>query len=123
MTEREKLLKICKEGHNAYLKYQNPNPRYDEFLTDYLLENGVIVPPLDIGDKVYIIDRRFEIIEYKVTQIKYDKDLNGQNIYYDAVTVSKDDNNFGFFDSDIGKYVFSSKEEAEKALRERETNG
>ena len=117
MTERERLIELC-DTNNGWVD-EVPAEKF----ADYLLENGVIVPPLDIRDKVYIIDRRFEINEYKVTRIKYDKDLNGQNIYYEAVTVGKDDNNFGFFDSDIGKYVFSSKEEAEKALRERETNG
>lgn len=53
MAEYERLLKVCREGHNAYLKDQNPNPRYDEFLANYLLKNNVIALPCAIGTQVY----------------------------------------------------------------------
>ena len=94
MTERERLLKICEEGHNAYLKDQNPNPRYDEFLADYLLANGVIVPP---SEHVYfIVDKG---TKYAMAMPKRTDELPLYKL------------------RDLEKYgYYLSKEEAEKAL-------
>ena len=54
---RDRLIELirnsgCVETWNHYTDdYKEPNP-IDE-LADYLLENGVIVPPCKVGDKVY----------------------------------------------------------------------
>lgn len=51
---RDRLIKLMHEGDLASGTVCDD---YDlEFIADYLLNNGVIVPPCNVGDKVYLID-------------------------------------------------------------------
>jgi hypothetical protein len=83
---------------------------------------GAIVLPCKVGDTVYEIQPiRQRIQAYDVTTVKY----NGH--YYWFTWILKDrrglyGNVEGFTDMQIGKTVFLTKEEAEKALKERERN-
>ena len=104
MSERERLIKLfldCRYGIDD-------TPIFDSEesvkLADYLLENGVIVPPVKVGDTVYQTDNAGDIYKSKVTQIVYStKDV-------------------AFDERAIGKYIFLTREEAEKALKERDKN-
>ena len=71
-------------------------------LADYLIANGVIVPPCKVGDTVWRINRTFE--EYP--------DKSKPYIEPDAFLLQDVFN--------IGKTVFFTREEAEKALQEME---
>ena len=79
-----------------------------ERLADHLLANGVIVLPCKIGDTVYQTDG---VILYssKVNRILV---LDGLTIYQTSA--------IDFDDRAIGKTVFLTREEAEKALAQRE---
>ena len=86
-------------------------------LADYLLANGVIVPPVELGSrhKVYIpIEGTTVVYETKVYGIGIDEDgdlvINPKEYPEDVISIN------GF---NIGKTVFLTKEEAEKALAER----
>lgn len=90
---------------------------YDEIverLADHIIENGVILPPCNVGDTVYKchtvnLNPTGEITKRTIKQITFS-----------AFTVT-DDGASGWFDiDDIGKTVFLTLENAEKALRERE---
>ena len=75
---------------------------------DYLLANGVIVPPCPIGTKIYmLVTKRPKLNFPEFTFIK-DSKLTFHNI--ERVI------------EDFGKEVFLTKEEAEQALKERENN-
>ena len=77
----------------------------DEELADYLLENGVIVPPIKFGDTAY------KIIECYMPLCLF-TDNNSPVKYYICTTTFKR--------SDIyPKNLYFTKEEAEKALAER----
>ena len=56
MTEKEKLVELINEANSNYnFEFsvgKIPKPR-DEYIADFLLENGVIVPPCKVGDKMY----------------------------------------------------------------------
>ena len=87
-----------------------------EELADYLIKNGVIVPPCKVGDKL------FRIIEVTSSTIKpfipiLRDEVEPYGIYYK--------NLFGGYSyipfDEVGKSVFLTKEEAEKALKERES--
>ena len=75
---------------------------------DYLLENGVIVPPCKVGDDIYRIGENGKI--YADWQVMYIQ------VYADEVLYIDDSNNY-FYETDIGKTVFLTKEEAEEALK------
>lgn len=85
-----------------------------EQLADYLLENGVIVPPCKVGDVVW--NRKAE--PYKVISIEY---FSRKVTYLHCVSpVTNIGHTFAVGKRSLGKTVFLTKEEAENALKERE---
>ena len=88
---------------------------------DYLLANGVIVPPCKVGDTVYYLTTEDTEKELNVTDIfcgtVQGLGFDGTNIWISA----KYTNGLFYYhkSTDFGKTVFITKEEAEKALAER----
>lgn len=97
MTDRERLIELMIEAKRT----EPETGSFTDYLADYLLEHGVIVLPCKVGDTVYQIDTE-RVFESKVKAIVYDT------------------NNIAFGERAIGKTVFLSREEAEKALKERD---
>ena len=95
-------------------------------LADYLLEHGVIVPPCKVGDTVWwvteIVDENCEekpdILLGEIASFSVQKEgLWAFCRYVNGLT-------FWHLVSDyFGKTVFLTREEAERALKERENNG
>lgn len=87
---------------------------YAEEMADYLLENGVIVPPMKLGQICFSpCDWRSEVDKCRVSSITQKADgslkIRITNLHYRGayeITVDK-----------IGKTVFLTKEEAEQALK------
>lgn len=92
-------------------------------LADYLLANGVIVPPCKVDDTVYEIQPMQKRVQaYTIISVKY----NGRFWMFSWVLKDRKGHygNIEGFDSyQLGKTVFLSYKEAEKALKERENNG
>ena len=119
MTERERLIKlVCqglmKEGNNW--KVEN--------IADYLLDSGVIVPLCKVGDVVWLtlelLKGGLEIVESRCVKITIISDR--QTVYSMHINDRAIGNTLEFYDDEFGKTVFLSREEAEKALKEREEN-
>ena len=84
---------------------------FAEDIADYLLENGVIVPPVKVGDVVWLIsDNGQYVFDTDVEIVFCDRD----GIYIETIR------NDVFTEVDFGKTVFLTKEEAEVALRKDE---
>ena len=98
MTERERLIELLKNVP------RNTRAFYDQF-ADYLLENGVIVPPCKVGDMVYYItsERIFKSKCNAITQQEKSLQIHLYDYDGDNASISADS-------------VFLTKEEAEKAL-------
>ena len=119
MTDRDRLIEIilksdilcdsCGEYSNSYCA---------EAIADYLLANGVIVPPCKVGDTVYTYGAK-QIKEWEITFVG----KNSRNEYKFIAVVGKCEDLLTFWNYEIGKTVFLTKEEAEKALKERGDNG
>lgn len=80
MTERERLIELLDSGcykAASKLKSDNSNKKFCEFIADYLLANGVIVPPVMVGDTVYVISRG-EIVPMEVDTVQITR--KGYNI-------------------------------------------
>ena len=90
-------------------------PDLEEFFADRLLAEGVIVPPCKVGDIVYTINRRHPK-EWKVRFIGY----NSQGEFKMHITTEKFTEMLEVWDYAIGKTVFLTREEAEKALERSE---
>ena len=124
MTERERLIDIC-DTNNGWVD-EVPAEKF----ADYLLANGVIVPPCKVGDTVWVIDREYgeavdvsrviflakskgciiataQINNYDIDETIWDHiNETQENCDTDLMVYSDDD-------------CFLAKEEAEKALKAR----
>ena len=113
MTERERLIELLMQGDIAASKQGVFNccmcKREAEILADFLLENGVIVPPCKVGDMVYILERGSYIIP-----------ICGQGKPHWEIKIEKCSFKYWLLDNHkFGVNMFFTREEAEKALAER----
>ena len=116
MTERERLIELLMQGDIAAAKQGVFNccmcRREAETIADYLLENGVIMPPVKVGDTVYIFERGSYIIP-----------ICGQGKPHWEIKIEKCSFKYWLLDNHkFGVNMFFTREEAEKALKEREEN-
>ena len=96
----------------------------DVQLADYLLENGVIVPPCKVGQTVYT-NFAMQGWYYRAKDRPYSAKIvfmglnNSEEMGGGLINVlfKKNGNMIQFNFSDIGKTVFLTKEEAEQALK------
>ena len=112
MTERDKLIELMTEAENENLNLLGFEKR---ILADFLLENGIYVPPCKVGDTVYFIPEGCNFfIKDKVQYIRISNSVSkGHSFIVKTVT----DKYFG--KDDFGKSVFLSQEKVEKALEEK----
>ena len=107
MTERERLIELLNEWGNN----ENDGVRA-ESIADYLLANGVIVPPVMAGQKLYLSRSLMnDVIEGEVTGIK-----TTEFSRYTVVFLIDDNRYIEIPFGAYGKTVFLTKEEAEKTL-------
>lgn len=111
MTQKERLVELIKDEIDCDKAGIIP-----EWLADYLLAEGVIVPPVKIGQTVYVVSRYYggfwRTHECRIDSLTiYEKHM--------FMTLFDSENlDFGIEISEIGKTVFLTREEAEKALAE-----
>ncbi len=86
---------------------------YIEWLTDELLANGVIVPQVNVGDKLYYISSVGKIIENEVCYVGAFAKGTCYTEEGTPILTSV------FLDCDANRHYYFTKEEAEKALEER----
>ena len=127
MTDRERLIEILKLGScpSPYLcdencKYANLERCYEERTADLLLEHGVVLLPCKVGDRLYEVTGRKTVSVYKVKAIRVE--LFSLFIEWDIVEGFVWQSLSGINADEIGKTVFLTREEAERALKEREDN-
>ena len=122
MTERERLVELITNGFYTKPVYEalcTNKRKACDFLADYLLENGVIVPPVKVGDTVYTnvswqgwyLRDKYKPYKAKVVYIGINGSKNYVNVVYE-----KNDNMLTFTFDEIGDRIFLTREEAEKAV-------
>ena len=138
---RDRLIELIKEGED-----RTPcafDPEYDcedkkcgdcvrEAIADHLLANGVIAPPCKVGDTLWIRwslsqGHKKDIYPVKVYALRFDTKKNNKRIcvegHFKITSYGGSYTHYyngTFAWESIGKTVFLTKEEAEKALAERE---
>ena len=112
MTQKEKLVELINEADSNYNFELSvgkiPKPRV-EYEAEFLLENGVIVPPCKVGDDLWCI-RKNHIEFFEVARIVMWAGI----MYFESLRNLQNAN-----EEEFGKFVFLTKEEAEKALAEK----
>ena len=116
MTQIKKLVELINEADSNYNFELSvgkiPKPRV-EYEAEFLIKNGVIVPPCKSGDKIYCDGKYFashcagKIMEFPVSYVE----TNVVSAFRGEIDVSFD------FD-ELGKSFFLTKEEAEEKLKE-----
>lgn len=110
MTDRDRLIELL----DIIIQ---PGQKTLGDIADHLIANGVIVPPCNVGDKVYfdtyLHGDSVGVQSHKVKNVKY------------VITTEPSKGGIGaeIPDYAFGKTVFLTREEAEKALKELNTNG
>ena len=127
MTERERLIEILDNACFEACKRKNDVIKLCHYLADNLLENGVIVPPVKVGDTVYIhgkpVDIDFVHVDdekcYYCVQLDCSK-RNCDDCNFCSSIFTRGTHGYIEFTAEyIGKTVFLTPEDAEKALAER----
>ena len=98
---RDKLIELMERAINGSCQVED--------VTDYLLENSVIVPPCKVGQTVYVIWFSDDTNGYKMAAHKV-MDISTKYIWLD-------ENDFYYPLTAIGEEIFFTKEEAEMALK------
>lgn len=132
---RDRLIELLKKEQEARCKYTREKIQEMlqgnlreclrtgfEFSADYLLENGVIVPPCKVGDIV-----KHDTIYYKVYRAMTYSDFETpiHHRYWAEPINEEGEDDFWFWDDRVkdGTVVVCSKEEAMQALKGGAENG
>lgn len=125
-AERKRLVRLIRDGDRAFSdKYTGEVMSHIdelyEFIADYLLDNGVIVPPCKVGDVVYYLheicdeddEEYLDIIDGECASISKQKEALWVYCRYE--------NGLTYWHKvdEIGKSIFFSEAEAEYALKNR----
>ena len=117
MSDRERLIDLMIEAKRT----EPETGSFTDYLADYLLGHGVVLMPCKVGDRLYEVTGRKTVSVYKVRAIRVE--LFGLFIEWDIVEGFVWQSLSGINADEIGKTVFLTREEAERALKERENNG
>ena len=118
MTDRERLIRLMQEASQSKSDYAG-NIGLGQ-IADYLLEHGVVLMPCKVGDRLYEVTGRKTVSVYKVRAIRVE--LFSLFIEWDIVEGFVWKSLSGINSDEIGKTVFLTREEAERALKERKDN-
>ena len=119
--QRERLVELIKSAEKEFSNTGKPILDIEEYVADYLIANGVVVFPHKIGDKIYKnICGEKDTQEYVIVGYYCEdkpKIVHSQFVYNGKTY----DHNF--YVDDEGEYYYTSRAEAENALKERKENG
>lgn len=117
MTDRDRLIELVDKAKREYAGDVTDHTETD-YIVETLLNEGVIVPPCNVGDIVYYFCETFGVtLPYHIEQIIIDYDTENPQGYITFIAMcSKEDellDDIDFTIDEIGKTVFLTKEEAE----------
>ena len=118
--ERDRLIDLIRQSHCVEVwdyyndDFKEPNPI--ETLADYLIKNGVVLPPCKVGDTVYYLDGK-TIVKDVVHCISFGG-RHGVNAKGFIHMHDSDKDNITISFNSFGKTVFLTKDQAEQKLKE-----
>ena len=111
---KQSVLKLIKEAEAQFSGTGKSLLDIEDYVAEYLTANGVIVLPCDVGSKVYFADNENHIAFIgNIVSYSLDSAHLWFNCHYKCGL------NIWHPIEDFGKTVFLTREEAEKALAER----
>lgn len=111
---RDRLIELIRKARKEMQKEELTSQLAREyFIAEYLLANGVIVPQVNVGDKLYYISGVGKIVENEVWYVGAFAKGTCYTEEGTPILTSV------FLDCDANRHYYFTKEEAEKALAER----
>lgn len=124
MTERERLIELLRNQncHSPMLcdkncKYAHLESCYEDRTADWLLANGVIVPPCKVGDITYIFD--YEVNNHLESKLRGIAPSIVEAVVIEDEGVWVENEHAKYHITSFGDIIFLTREDAEKALKER----
>lgn len=121
MTDRDRLIELLAKNYNCVNRNKCLNEQ-----ADCLIENGVILPPCKVGDKVYYMSENpinLSVMPYTIYEADVVRIVTTR---FGTSLVIQIHNEYGCTEipniKDFGKIVFLTKEEAEEKLKELNNN-
>ena len=114
---RDRLIKLIKQAKHSWSLSTMVNCDFETWIANYLLVNGVIVPPCKVGDTVYeLYDMQgcCGIAEHIVTNVAISINPTKCVVYTKNKQYEKSKDIF--YDDKFGITLFFTREEAEKVL-------
>lgn len=119
---RDRLIELINQAEKKFYDTDNSLSNVEKYVADYLLENGVIVPPCNVGDTVYINVFTKKGYSHTITEkavgmhILDSPKARGNKPRKNYIIIHcKNTNSLKHIDFDeIGKTVFFSEEDAVK---------
>ena len=108
-AERKRLVELFYKANERFTDDDMTEEKAIEALADHLLDNGIVVPPCRVGDKVWLISQNGQYVYDTDVVIVY-RDIDG--VYFETIQ------NDVFDDEDINETVFLTREDAEAKLKE-----
>ena len=113
MCDRDKLIKLIDDYTECLTVNDLHCLEFADKFADYLLSNGVIVPPCKVGDKVYALYNG-KVLKANIFSMKIETE---DDKYVYMLKLKIFDHFFQFKTFLLGKTVFLTPEEAEKVLK------
>ena len=126
---RDRLIELLNTKYDHWCDQcgVNKDSHYTDSLADYLLANGVIVPPCKAGDKVWLINYQFDCLQRRFIEVVNEGYVKAIKISMKPmkITIEYPDINDSkgrckgadYFAKNIGKTVFLTREEAEAKMK------
>lgn len=108
---RERLIQLLGEAIEPYLDRIYPWDTFSD-IADHLIDNGVIVPSVKVGQTVHILPKHDKVII--LTAVEWILQSRDEMVYSTG--------DYEFDNTDIGKTVFFTYAEASAALKVRENS-
>jgi hypothetical protein len=115
---RDRLVELIKEGANGHTLMPTDS------IADYLIANGVVLPPCRVGQTVYMVTLDGKIRDITVTDVSIK--VSHWETWYDILGAYMVDNIkhiIAVLPCKIGEIIFYTKYQAEQKLKELSDNG
>ena len=109
MTDRDRLIELIDKAKEEYANDVTDHTETD-YIVECLLNNGVIVPPVEVGQTVYCVEDYLEVVEICK--------VYGFNVVNGKLSLLVDNGECKF----ITRKWHNTKEEAEEKLKELKDN-